>query len=332
MTRARGYTLIELMIAVGLFGLIASGALSLVMSASRSQAYSARADVAQSGLRAGIDFITRDLTGASGGASTGAIVDSSGAVPVVVSGVKVTQGVNAPDILEVYTIDASTMAYVMAPFAPTTPILSIDKPLSFVNGDFVLLSDPSLAFAVVLKFTANGAVNNSACTGCGDLSVFNATNTFPATAPSPFPIKSWVFKSRHVIYKILTLVGAGPGANGSYLTMSLNGGADQPLAEGIEDMQIALGFDNNPTDGVITQNGASANDDEWVGNVSGEVVPANLALLRAVRVTLVAKATMAQPGTFYPGRPTAEDHAAAAPDGFPRRLVRSVISVRNLSL
>ncbi|HEX8951387.1 MAG TPA: prepilin-type N-terminal cleavage/methylation domain-containing protein, partial [Polyangia bacterium] len=69
--KARGFTLIELMISMALFGLIAAGAMMLVLSGARAQSRSARVDVAQTSLRAAIDFITRDVLAASAGASTG---------------------------------------------------------------------------------------------------------------------------------------------------------------------------------------------------------------------------------------------------------------------
>ena len=45
--------------------------------------------------------------------------------------------------------------------------------------------------------------------------------------------------------------------------------AAQPLAEGVEDLQLAFGFDFN-SDGNLVNVGAGAGDDDWVGNVAGE--------------------------------------------------------------
>jgi hypothetical protein len=54
--------------------------------------------------------------------------------------------------------------------------------------------------------------------------------------------------------------------------------------------------------------------------------------LKAVRLTLVAKSTVAEPGTF-PQRPAAEDRAAAAnTDHFFRRVSRTQVVVRNFNL
>ena len=75
--RTRGFTLIELMVAMALFGLIAAGALSLVLSGARMQSHSARVDVAQTSLRSAVDFITRDVMAASAGASSGLLTIGS---------------------------------------------------------------------------------------------------------------------------------------------------------------------------------------------------------------------------------------------------------------
>ena len=46
-------------------------------------------------------------------------------------------------------------------------------------------------------------------------------------------------------------------------------------AEGIEDMQIALGIDTtNTSSTAITEVGAGANDDAWLYNYAGDTTPA----------------------------------------------------------
>jgi hypothetical protein len=50
----------------------------------------------------------------------------------------------------------------------------------------------------------------------------------------------------------------------------------QPVVDGIVDFQVAVGIDGQNAgvvDGTITEKGAGANDDEWVGNVAGETLP-----------------------------------------------------------
>jgi hypothetical protein len=70
--------------------------------------------------------------------------------------------------------------------------------------------------------------------------------------------------------------------------------ADDSCSELVPDvysLQIALGCDYNPADGVLTENGASANDDEWFYNASGDTppTPEQVATLQEVRVSVVAR-------------------------------------------
>jgi prepilin-type N-terminal cleavage/methylation domain-containing protein len=324
----RGFSLVELMISLALFGLIASGALALVMSGTRTQAHSARVDVAQSGLRAGLDFITRDILSASAGASTGSLVlASSGAVvqPIVVT----DGGANGPDTIEIYTIEAAYIGTVSTAVAAGDTSISIvlnDANYPFAAGDLVQLCD--LTQGTLVRLTS--PVTNTTLTG----TVANLPGGLTG-----FGIGSYVFKTRHVKYSIgANAFGTSTSyVNTSALMMDLFDGVNgannpQPLAEGIEDLQVALAVDAN-TDGTIAiEDAATANGDEWVLNNSAEAVPATNANLKAVRITLVAKSSSAEKGTF-PVRPAAEDRVAAGTtDGFFRRVVRSEAAVRNFNL
>lgn len=315
--RTRGFTLVELMIAVALFGFVASGAMSLVLTAARTQAHSARVDVAQGAVRTGIDFITRDVMMAGAGAKSAAITEGwSGATLLPVS---VTNSSTGPDELDVYLVDASasTTATGSVTAASTAiPVLS-NAGFSMTGNNVVQLCD--FDHAVLLKVNAMGA---------GTLGL-QTPNTFATV----FAAGALVFRSRHVTYRVnTTMFAAASTGNASMLTLDLHdGNGEQPVAEGIEDLQVALGFDNDG-DGRIAEVGAAAGDDEWVFNVAGETAPASLANLRAVRVTLVAKSTQFEAGATA-ARPAAEDRAAAAGgDGFFRRVVRTEIAVRNFNL
>jgi prepilin-type N-terminal cleavage/methylation domain-containing protein len=326
-TRDRGFSLVELMISLALFGLIASGAMSLVMSGARTQAHSARVDVAQSGLRAGLDYMTRDILSASAGAKTGALmVAATGAVvqPITV----IDGGASGPDSIEIYTIDATYMGTVsdalgVAPGASSISIILNDANYPFVAGDLVQLSE--LNSATLVKLTGATATT---LTGAVTNTPGGVTYSRPA---------SFVFKTRHVKYSIANAYGNAGQGNGLVLMMDLYDGANgasnqQPLAEGVEDLQIALGVDSN-ADGLIgAENAGTANGDEWVFNNAGDTAPVTVANLKSVRVTLVAKSTGAERGTF-PLRPAAEDHTGGTvADGYFRRTIRSEVAVRNFNL
>jgi len=101
----------------------------------------------------------------------------------------------------------------------------------------------------------------------------------------------------------------------------------EPLAEGIEDLQVAVGVDTN-NDGVISEDGTTA--DEWMYNASGDAALSGT--VHAVRITLIARSVQQDIGAVSAyKRPAAEDHAAASTnDKYRRRVLRSMVELRNI--
>ena len=327
--RTRGFTLIELMVSMALFGLIAAGAMALVLSGARMQSHSARVDVAQTSLRAAVDFITRDVVGASAGASSGSLI--IGATGITVDAVNLGRltavndvGPNDSDTLELYTVDGTTAAQLTSPVGGSATSLPItyESTQSGATGQF----SPTLpypAFVQVSDLSSGSIVALTSAT---------ASSLGVAALPAGYAANAWVLPSRHVTYSVSTTAFGGTAtANTSMLMMDVNGSGAQPLAEGVEDLQVAYGFDNDG-DGVVTEVGTSAGDDEWLYNVAGETLGTwSIANLRSIRVTIVVKGTSVEGGQQnLPVRPAAEDHAAGTtPDGFIRRVLRTEIAVRN---
>jgi len=326
--RSRGFTLIELMISIALFGLIAAGAMSLVMSGARTQTHSARVDVAQSSLRAAVDFITRDVLSASAGAPAGTLTLSSGTINAISLNNNAT-GDNSSDILDLYTVDGTTAAQLSSAVGASATSL----PITYLQAT----SGPTGQFLTTLPYTANVQVFdiNSKTATVVSLGGVSSSALTVGALPIGFAAYSYVMPSRHIVYSVSTAAFASATtSNASMLMMSINGSAAQPLAEGVEDMQIAYGFDNDG-DGVISDNnGTVAGGDEWLFNAAGETVGAwQIGNLRSIRVTLVVKGTSVDTGqTNLPARPAAEDHAAGTTDGFIRRVLRTEIAVRNFNL
>lgn len=98
-----------------------------------------------------------------------------------------------------------------------------------------------------------------------------------------------------------------------------------PVAEGIVDLQIALGIDglNGARDGVLS-------DDEWVfrGGSTNTTMPFQAPT--AVRITVVAR-TLSPGGALGLGRPAVENRPAGAPDGFRYRVLSTTVVPRNLN-
>lgn len=310
-----GFSLVELMVAMALFAMLSVGMLTTVSLYGRTQRSTQAIDVAQAGVRASLELIARDVEMASAGSRSGTVFLANGAQPQLLA-VRLTDNSATPDRLDLILVDPSAQATLMASYSTGQTTLSVSSTAGFAVGDLVQVSD--LVTGVVVQVTAVGAT-----------SLTIASNANPL--PRAYPAGAWVFRSRQVTYFVdSTAYGAqnpllmfdpdGPGAR-----------AAEPLAEGVEDFQVALGFDAN-SDGLISNNGAGAGDDEWIGNVAGEVAPATLTTFRSARITLVARTVLPGSGTRG-SRPAVENHpAGSGADSYARRVLKSEITVRNFNL
>mgnify|MGYP003393991698 CR=1 FL=1 len=95
----------------------------------------------------------------------------------------------------------------------------------------------------------------------------------------------------------------------------------QPLADNIEDLQIAYGFDINGN-GVVELG-------EWFNTPAGQ----DMTLLREIRVTLVARTIRDDPEFNVGTRPPVENHAPATNTTeakYRRRVLQTTIKLRNI--
>lgn len=95
----------------------------------------------------------------------------------------------------------------------------------------------------------------------------------------------------------------------------------QPLAENIEDLQIAYGFDINGN-GVVELG-------EWFNTPAGQ----DMTLLREIRVTLVARTIRDDPEFNVGTRPAVENHTPATNTTeakYRRRVLQTTIKLRNI--
>jgi hypothetical protein len=243
-----------------------------------------------------------------------------------------TNSTTLPDRLDLIYASGGVVTSLAAAYTSFGTTMTVWDASQLSPGDYVLVSN--LAYGHVMKIASkNGTVLTfSALCGANQVS-----QTYPAG--------SLVIRVQHATFSI------GVDAQDSVPTLMMDPDSDgkewdgtsapcaanasapaEPLAEGVEDMQIAFGIDTG-TDGVFEQ-GTSAGDDEWIPNVAGETLPTPLSnftgTLRAVRITLIARAEQSLiGGVSLFGRPKAEDHAAGTADAFRRRVLRTIVEVRN---
>ena len=161
------------------------------------------------------------------------------------------------------------------------------------------------------------------------LLMFSLATPCSGTAAFNYDVGSLVVRARHVTFFIDTLDGIPTLMMDPDSDLAGGTAPAEPLAEGVEDMQIAEGIDANG-DQVISELGTAAGDDEWVFNVSGETAPAATVIPRAVRITLIARTAKPLQGGVTPyQRPAVEDRSAGAADAYKRRVLSARIELRN---
>ena len=332
----RGFTLIELMVSLVLFSVAVAGVLSVAVtmsSAFRDQRSLVQTETAT---RSPMDYLADVLRNASPGVQTGVITDGYApaasavcqnpkAIEVVDANVGTSPGPAAgTDTLDVIYASGAFFTYSHALWTPGTT-LDVADPTGFANGDFVVLTDLTAGIVLHIQNVAGNTLTFFPPT---------CTTTVPGTG---FANGSLLIRAMHAKFYVDAL--AVDGQPNLMMLVDPNNApytAGQPFADGVADLQVALGIDNNLADGAIgPEVPMVANADEWVYNATGEVQPNFPYALRSVRVTLIARnvntnnSTNATP-TF--NRPAAENHLAAPinSDMFRRRILQSTVEIRNL--
>jgi prepilin-type N-terminal cleavage/methylation domain-containing protein len=320
--RERGFTLVELMMSLVIFSVAVAGILSVAVSLTQGFREQRLAVAAQDAVRSPIDLLSDALRQASPGVSDPNNVHdnttcTSGAITVTNS----TTGADALDIIFasggiVTSITANTVT-------ESGGTVTLAHTTNLAVGDYVLLTSDYATGRVMLATTGTTATTlvlaSSSCTG---------TN-FPAFS---FGVGTTVIRVQHARFTV-----ADDAANNNMPTLWMDADStgtvhsNEPLAEGIEDLQVALGIDAG-TNGIDEQVGASTAADDWIYNHASDVLPAT-PMIRAVRLTLIARTTSGEFGNqFTYTRPTSEDRTSAStPDQYRRRVLRSVVEVRNVT-
>jgi hypothetical protein len=374
----RGFTVVEVLIAL----LVASMLTVFVLSLTRTQLVTyemqGQTTSVQQNARAGFDYVEAMLRRACSGLSWGAVGIRMGAGTVqtgcftfydgaVVNGGRFTSANAAtlPDAVEVIYGDGSAFSAVTA--FPTPGTATVADVSRFNPGDLVLMGDYQRAY--LLQIAPGGiTVTAGSMTGpqppVGNVTFTAGTiqdATFLTWSPGDRP---WIIMRARS--QALYVDRTDP--KNSLLMLDPDGplGADhldaQPLVEGVEDFQIAVGVDRDPVGvvggptggrGVINEDlvNPSGPNDEWIGNSVADaplanpypfpagVAPlppwlpdGNLQVLRQLRVTLYVRTTNQYPGAPAAVGPAEDRDPASYPvygnAGPRRRQLRMVIAPR----
>ncbi len=311
-----GFTLVELMVSLVMFSMAIAGVLAVAVSMTSGYRQQRQSIATEGAVRVPMDYLADAVRQASAGAPGGVnLTDASGST-CTTGAVSVTNSTSAPDRLDVIFASGAVATSTRSLLTSSGGSVVVTDTNQIAANDYVIISDISQGhmFKVTGVNSGTGTLTlGSMCTG---------TLNWPATN---YPAGSLVIRAQHAEFYIgtvdliPTLMMDPDGPQGPL--------AAEPLAEGVEGMQVALGIDTNG-DTALTDVGAGANDDEWTYNVAGDTLPVG-GSIRAVRITLIARAATPVTGPASFARPAAEDRPAGSADAYRRRVLRSTIEIRN---
>jgi len=310
-----GFTLVEVMTAMVILGIVATAAYATFQFQHASFTVQNRVAEAQQNLRSTLEIMSRDIRMAGYGIPL-AVNLPPGLLPTGDNTIRNIRPLNrttgADEIYILYMDDMdSSLPPTTAPagmgiYANSLTVASVS---GFSKGDLVLVSDGINAdmfevtqppSAPTLNFDVGGSANLYNSLG--------SHNPFPGYAAGDTTIS----KARFVRYFIDDVTDP------DHPTLMLDRitGESQPLADDIEDMQIQYGLD---TDG-----------DFVVDSLVNSPTAAQIPQVKQVRLFLSARTRMLEKG-WQDARPALADRAAGSTDSYRRRAIQNgiVIDLRN---
>jgi hypothetical protein len=274
--------------------------------------------------RVSLDLIADAIRAASPGVQNGtiqdavscgttqAIVVTNNASGLTIDGIEVMDGT---DVLDVVYASGGTYSSLYSDYAAGNDLEVFDG--EWLEGDYAVLTNLN-------PINSEGAIVRVSGPPSG---------SSPITLPiSPCgTLTGGYVKGNLVIRARLARFFVGQPDLPS-LFMDLDGGgsdfAPEPIAPGVEDMQIAVGVDldqNSIVDGLAGEWFYDDPADTTVPNIGSSTQP-----WRALRISLSARAVQPSSDQATFSRPALEDHAAGSADAYRRRVLQTVIDIRNL--
>lgn len=317
----RGFTLVELMMALVIFSFAVAGVLSVAVASTRAFREQRRAVAIETAARAPMDFLIDAVRGASPGVNVAKIGLGDTCAQLTCSSCFPTSGAlmikdntNAPDELYVVYSAGGIVKTTYTDVTSASTSVTLEDTSDFSAGDTVMfVGDGTIGTLRTVSAVASATVltlSTQSPSTCSN------TNVWPSAG---YPKGSMLLRVTKATFTIGNLSGE---TDPPFLLM--NG---EPVAEGVEDMQVALGVDSN-SDGGVTDSGNSS--DEWIGNATSETIPGTYTL-RALKLVLVARDSTPLLGAASFARPLALNRSAGSSDNYRRRQLFSTVEVRNLA-
>jgi len=332
LAREAGFTLVELLIAVALTGVISLAVFQLFSNQERAFSIQDQVGEMQQNVRVTMEMITRDarMAGYKIPASFAMVVYNNVAGGNIVDGGGVTVGTNSKagtDAVTFSYVDGNSPTYaVNTPGGSLTAAnFTICVEDAYISGNNVNASFPYQVGDVVGVYSTGGfqfiqITNTGVLGGPGCNAGFTRVriNFSPGQSPinlpggiddicngncnNPQPILAKMITRTYFVDNNNQLMVSQPVAGGGY--------NPQPLAENIEDLQLHY----------FLSGGGESN------------APATISDVREVRTNVLGRTARQDDRMTSFSEPAIEDGVAHGPDGYRRRLLSSRIKVRNLGL
>jgi prepilin-type N-terminal cleavage/methylation domain-containing protein len=311
----KGFTLVELMVAMVLSTIMIAMAMQISVIVITGYRNHRHVVGVQRAARGSLDLIADTVRNASAGVPSGAITDASGCTDRKV--LEVVNHDDAPDELYVSAASGGVVTSIRADLTDSDSTVDVLDGSGLALNDLVLVTDFKKGH--ILKINAAPVDNGTTWTLHFDSYCSGSDFHYPRGA---LIIR---FKVGHFY------IDDVDGVPTMFFDDDSDGPDDaQPVAEGVEDFQVAVGVDSNGDGGITDTNDTT---DEWFYNAQGDDDPPEVTTLpwRALRMTLTARTTFEDTGGDWSARPTAEDRVGGATDGFKRRTVSTIVEIRNLT-
>jgi prepilin-type N-terminal cleavage/methylation domain-containing protein len=319
-----GFTLVELMLALVIFSFAVAGVLSVAVSSTRAFREQRRAIAIETSTRAPMTYLVDAVRGASPAVVSGSKIGFGDTCAEVTAtnvscstcfpssgALLVKDNTSAPDELHVIYAAGGVVKTTYNDITSSSTYVDISDTTDFSAGDTIMIANDTMATMRTVDSVSTGRLTFTAQASCG-----TPTNAWPATG---YAKGSILLRVQYAKFTIGTLSGE------TIPMLMMNG---EPVAEGVEDMQLSVGVDTND-DGTVTDAGTTT--DEWIGNAAAEAIPSTYKV-RALKIVLVARDTSPVLGPAAFTRPAALNRSAGSADNFRRRVLFSTVDIRNLNL
>lgn len=312
-----GFTMVELMVAMVLTTLLIGVMFQVSIVILKSYRQHRDAVAIQRAARSSLDLIADAVRNASAGVPSGQLIDATGCTTDL-TGIDVINDTAGPDRLQVITASGGVVSSIREDFSSESGDMEILDGAGLRNGDLIILTNFQQGH--VLRIDGDPIDNTDSWTLPIDSICSGVTFTYTRGA--------MVIRAKVAEFYVEDLDDVPT----LWLDPDGEGIEDpEPLAEGVEDLQIAVGVDADGDGGVLDE---ASTEDEWHYNVVGDEAPPDITVTtwRALRITVVARAAVVDADGDWSRRPEIEDHiGATADDGFRRRTTSTVVEIRNLT-